>query len=101
MHTHDKTKSMDQKIFNIGLSVEIVSLYLLCCGLADAGSTISKKNILGIWNSSEEELRDCLQTLEEKNILLRILSDGKEHDVYKLTDVKQWRTGQSSVTYQL
>ena len=93
MHTHDKTKSMDQKIFNLGLSVEIVSLYLLCCGLADAGSTISKKNILGIWNSGEEELRDCLHTLEEKNILLRILSDGKEHDVYKLIDVEQWRTG--------
>ena len=93
MHTHDKTKSMDQKIFNIGLSVEKVSLYLLCCGLADAGSTITKKNILKIWNGSEEELRDCVRTLEEKNILLRILSDGKEHDVYKLTDVEQWRTG--------
>ncbi len=94
MHTHDKTKSMDQKIFNIGLPMETVSLYLLCCGLADAGSTISKKNILGIWNSSEEVLKDCLHTLEEKNILLRILSDGKEHDVYKLTEVEQWRTGQ-------
>ena len=84
---------MDQKIFNIGLSVEIVSLYLLCCGLADAGSAISKKNILEIWNSSEEELRDSLQKLEEKNILLKILSDGKENDIYKLADVKQWRIG--------
>ncbi len=93
MHTHDKTKSMDQKIFNIGLSVETVSLYLLCCGLADAGGTISKKNILEIWNSSEEELRDGLHKLEEKNILLKILSDGKENDIYKLVDVKQWRIG--------
>ena len=90
MHTH--TKSMDQKIFNVGLSMETVSLYLLCCGLADAGSTISKKNILEIWNSDEEELRDCLSTLEEKNILLRILSDGEEHDVYKLVDVTHWKT---------
>ena len=93
MHTHDNTKTMDQKIFNIGLSVETVSLYLLCCGLADAGSAISKKNILEIWNSSEEELRDSLQKLEEKNILLKILSDGKENDIYKLVDVKQWRIG--------
>ena len=93
MHTHDNTKSMNQKIFNVGLSVEIVSLYLLCCGLADAGSAISKKNILEIWNSSEEELRDSLQKLEEKNILLKILSDGKENDIYKLVDVKQWRIG--------
>jgi hypothetical protein len=84
---------MNQKIFNIGLSVETLSLYLLCCGLADAGSTISKKNILEIWNSSEEELRDCLRTLEEKNILLRILSDGKKHDVYKLIDANHWKTG--------
>ncbi|MBW2252604.1 MAG: hypothetical protein JRF60_18765 [Deltaproteobacteria bacterium] len=93
MHTHDNTKSMDQKIFNIGLSMETVSLYLLCCGLSDAGSTISKKNILEIWNGGEEELRDCLQTLEEKNIILRILSDGEEHDVYKLVGVEQWKTG--------
>ena len=93
MHTHDKTKSMDQKIFNIGLSMETVSLYLLCCALADAGSTISKKNILEIWNSGEEELRNSLHTLEERNILLKILSDGKEHDVYKLADLKQWETG--------
>ena len=92
MHTHDKTKSMDQKIFNIGLSMETVSLYLLCCGLADAGSTITKKNILGIWNGSKEELLKSLKNLEEKNILLRILSDGKEHDIYKLIDVEQWRT---------
>ncbi len=92
MHTHDKTNSMEQKIFNIGLSVKTVSLYLLCCGLADAGSAISKKNILEIWNSSEEELRNGLHTLEEKNILLKILSDGKEHDVYKLVDVKRWKT---------
>ena len=91
MHTH--TKSMDQKFFNIGLPVETVSLYLLCCGLADTGSTISKKNILEIWNSSEEKLKDCLHTLEEKNILFRILSDGKEHDVYKLVDIEQWKTG--------
>ena len=93
MHTHDNTKTMDQKIFNIDLSVETVSLYLLCCGLADAGSAISKKNILEIWNSSEEELRDGLHKLEEKNILLKILSDGKENDIYKLVDVKQWRIG--------
>ncbi len=93
MHTHDNTKSMNQKIFNVGLSVETISLYLLCCGLTDAGSTISKKNILEIWNSSEEELRESLHTLEEKNILLKILSDGKEHDVYKLVDAKQWKTG--------
>jgi len=93
MHNYDKTKSMNQKIFNIGLSMETVSLYLLCCGLADAGNTISKKNILEIWNTGEEELRDCLHTLEEKNILLRILSDGEEHDFYKLVGVEKWKTG--------
>ena len=93
MHTHDKTKSMDQKIFNIGLTMEAVSLYLLCCGLADAGSTISKKNILEIWNTGEEELKNCLHTLEEKNILFRILSDGEDNDVYKLENVEKWKTG--------
>jgi len=93
MHTHDKKQSMDQRIFNIGLSMEMVSLYLLCCGLVDAGSMITKKNILEIWNGSEEELVKSLKSLEEKNILRKIISDRKEHDIYKLIDVKQWRTG--------
>ncbi len=82
-----------QKIFQTGLSVETISLYLLCRGLHDAKTTISKKNLLKIWNGSEAGLAQSLGILCEKNILKKILSDLKseEKTVYILTaDINKW-----------
>jgi len=48
MNQHTRQPAMSQKIFNIGLSVETVSVYLLCCSLADADTVISTKSLLEI-----------------------------------------------------
>ncbi len=82
---------MDQRIFGMGLPVETVSLYLLCCGLSDSGAAISKTHLLGIWNSSEDELIRGLETLEDRNILARAVSDTEADPAYQLTDPKQWQ----------
>jgi len=81
---------MNQDIFKLGLSVETISVYLLCCGLTDQGTVISTKNLLGIWNDSQEALYEGIKNLEERNILLKIISDGEDKNVYKLTDTKSW-----------
>jgi len=93
MHTHDdnKNSSIEQSIFTIGLSVEIVSIYLLCCGIADAGRTITNKNLLEIWNGTKAELTNGIHDLEKRNILQKIISDRQENNVYKLIDTKQWK----------
>ncbi len=93
MHTHDndKTSSIEQNIFTMDLSVETISIYLLCCGLVDAGQTITNKNLLEIWNGTEAGLISGIQDLESKNILLKIISDRQENNVYKLIEAKQWK----------
>lgn len=83
--------SMDQKIFQMGLSVEAVSLYLLCCGLEDLGSIVSTKKISKIWNDSPERLQESIAALEGKNILQRVLSaEGSESSVFAVLPPNQW-----------
>lgn len=81
---------MQQKIFQMGFSTETVSLYLLCCGLEDAGTTLSVKNLLEVWNAAPEVMQTSFQELEDRGVVKRILSDGKNH-IYKLNHVEAWK----------
>lgn len=91
MDSQDQTLAMNQKIFNLGLSVETVSVYLICCSLSDNDTSISTKNIASMWNGTEALLLESLKKLEERGILCRIISGGEENNVYKLSDVKNWK----------
>jgi predicted transcriptional regulator len=82
---------MNQKIFKMGLSVETVSVYLMCCSLADTDTTISTKKLSEMWNSTRSSLIEALKDLETRNILRRIISDRAENTVYILSDVKNWK----------
>jgi hypothetical protein len=82
---------MNQMIFKIGLPVETVSVYLLCCGLVDAGKQITTGNLLDIWNGTKEVLNEGLNKLEARNIITRIISDGHEKNVYKLSAGCEWK----------
>jgi hypothetical protein len=82
---------MSQKIFKLGLSVETVSVYLMCCSLADTDTTISTKKLTEMWNSTRSSLIEALKDLETRNILRRIISDRAENTVYMLSDVKNWK----------
>ena len=88
-HQH-QPPSMNQKIFSLDLSTETLSVYLMCCGLTDAGATLSTASMLEIWNGSEANLREGLSTLEERQILKKIISDQDSRDIYILTNVAQW-----------
>ena len=90
MNPHQHKPSMNQKIFEIGLSVETISTYLICCSLSDADAPISKKSLMGMWNSTETALVESLKVLEKKNILRRILANSEGNEVYLLTGVEEW-----------
>ncbi|MFC1516514.1 hypothetical protein ACFL7E_07105 [Thermodesulfobacteriota bacterium] len=90
MHTHQTAPIMNQKIFDLGLSVETVSAYLLCCSLFDNDTVLSTNNLLGIWNSTEAALHEGLDDLLKRNILRRIISESEGNNVYTLTDVTDW-----------
>jgi hypothetical protein len=84
--------SMNQKIFEMGLPVEAVSLYLLCCGLEDLGTTVSTNKISEIWNGSPELLQESIHGLAEKNILQPVLSaQGSENAVFRILPPNQWK----------
>ena len=91
MSSQNQTPSMNQKIFDLGLSVETISAYLLCCSLADTGTVVSTKNLTEMWNSTKESLIDGLQDLETRDILRKIISDRAGNNVYQLSDVKNWK----------
>ena len=83
--------SMNQKIFEMGFSVETVSVYLLCCSLGDSGARISVKNLRGVWNSTEDDLNKGLNALEDRNILIRTLSDQEGNIFYRLSELEDWK----------
>jgi hypothetical protein len=91
MNSQNQTPAMNQKIFKLGLSVETVSVYLMCCSLADTDMTISTKKLSEMWNSTRASLLEGLKDLETRNILRRIISDRAGNNVYKLLDVKNWQ----------
>ena len=91
MDSQNQTPAMNQEIFNLDLSVETVSVYLICCNLSDNNTVISTKNLSSMWNGTEALLNEGLKDLEERNILRKIISDGEEKNIYQLSDVKDWK----------
>ena len=91
MDSQNQTPAMKQEIFNLGLSVETVSVYLICCNLSDNNTVISTKNLSSMWNGTEMLLIKGLKDLEERNILRKIISDGGKKKIYQLSDVKDWK----------
>lgn len=91
MDSQNQTPAMNQEIFNLDLSVETVSVYLICCNLSDNNTVISTKNLSSMWNGTEALLVEGLKDLEERNVLRKIISDGEEKNIYQLSDVKDWK----------
>ncbi|MFO8083983.1 MAG: hypothetical protein R6U27_06675 [Desulfobacterales bacterium] len=91
MESNHQGPSREQKIFNLGLPTETISLYLLCCGIKDAGMTLTTRNILERWNGSEADFQKAVEELEKRNVISRILSDGENNDAYQIKDVHDWR----------
>ena len=86
-----KNTAMNQMIFKLDLSVETISVYLLCCSLEDMGEVISTKNLSNVWNSTNDLLNKGLDNLEKKNIVSKIISDRTENSVYKLQETSKWK----------
>lgn len=90
MTNQHQPPAMSQKIFSLNLSTETISVYLMCCGLTDAGSPLSTANMLEIWNDSEAKLREGLSALEALKIVRKIISDQDSRDIYVLTNTADW-----------
>jgi len=90
MAAHPDSPLMSQKIFTMGFTVEQVSVYLLCCGLADSGHDISTAKLLEVWNGTEQTLLDGLKTLTRHNILLQVISNSQANSIYRVLEPDRW-----------
>jgi hypothetical protein len=81
---------MSQKIFAMGFSVETVSVYLLCCSLADNQTPISTQSLGEIFTGSREVLGVSLSALCEAQVLTKIISDQEAKAIYRMNDPEQW-----------
>jgi hypothetical protein len=82
---------IDREIFNTGLSVEAISLYLLCCGLIDAGAAPTLEMLRSRWNESAEALQVCLDDLVGKGILRRLSTAGTGEEEFRPVKPDHWR----------
>ena len=92
MESPHRPPTREQQIFSLGLDVEAVSLYLLCCGLVDAGQPLNQETLLPAWNLDRPALVANLEVLVGRGILT---ADGKVADSatrFNLQSSARWRS---------
>ena len=82
---------MSQKIFSMKLGVETVSLYLLCCAVADGGAAITRSTLQEKWNGSRTALERELRLLQDRNIISSEDDETQRETVYGMVDERKWR----------
>lgn len=61
--------NMDRAIFDLEISVEATSLYILLCALMDAGEDPTLENAFPKWNGTEESLTTAVGELIERCVI--------------------------------
>ena len=59
---------MEQRIFEMGLSVPATSLYLLMIALSDGGAPLNRANALNFWNAPHAQLDQAFAELVVRRI---------------------------------
>jgi len=90
MPDHITGPTMRQKIFSLNLDVETVSLYLLCCAIADAGAAVTVEALADKWNGDQVSLKRELKRLEQKNIICKKQAEAGTPAQYQMVDDDQW-----------
>lgn len=62
--------TMDRTIFDMNLSVEATSLYILICSNTAGNQGPTLETLLSIWNGSDEQMKTAADELTRRGILL-------------------------------
>lgn len=81
---------MDRKIFNLNLSVEATSAYILICNLAESGTPITIESAGTFWNDTPEALASALEELKRHCIIVEAL-DANQMRQYYLNSSDRWK----------
>jgi hypothetical protein len=61
---------MDRAIFDLRISVEATSAYILICSLMDEGHFPSLTQMRSLWNGNDDSLQAALGELMERQVLV-------------------------------
>ena len=70
--------NMDRAIFDIKISIEATSLYILLCALMDAGEAPTLENALPKWTGSGEVLLTAATELIERCVITGTVPISKD-----------------------
>ncbi|MDD2220075.1 MAG: hypothetical protein PHO79_05615 [Desulfoplanes sp.] len=82
---------METRIFELGLSVEAVSLYILLDYFGEFAKDISLDDVRTKWSSSESILERSLDELDLQSVISR-----QPGDVIHLTPSSRWKVARQS-----
>ena len=74
---------MEREIFNLQLSVEATSAYILMCSLQEKGKILTDETISPYWQGTDEQLKTALVELKKRNIIQENTSSEKPRYVIK------------------
>ncbi|HEC31775.1 MAG TPA: hypothetical protein ENI41_04710 [Deltaproteobacteria bacterium] len=74
---------MEREIFNLQLSVEATSAYILMCSLQEKGKILTDETISPYWQGTDEQLKTAIVELKERNIIQENTSSEKPRYVIK------------------
>ena len=83
--------AMNQEIFRLGLPVETVSAYLLCCALADGGRPVTQRDLLAVWTGTPEALNTALAELTRHGIVAPDDPPGSSARSYRMLPSARWQ----------
>lgn len=81
---------MDQEIFNLKLTVEGTSLYLLLAAFLSQGQRLGRPQVLSLWNSSEDKLDLAWQEL----LAHKVVREAEDR-CWVIEPVRHWRPSNS------
>lgn len=77
--------NMDRAIFDLEISVEATSLYILLCALMDSGQAPTLENALIKWTGSEQSLLRAAHELIERCIVAGTVPVPKDKHLHPNT----------------
>ena len=80
-----KLMNMDRAIFDLKVSVEATSLYILLCALMDGGQPPTMENALLKWTGTEESLLTAAQELIKRCVISAAVPIPKEMHLHPST----------------
>ncbi len=81
---------MDNRIFNLGLSVEAASAYIMICAVAHEGLAVTVEHIRARWHAHPNALVPALEELLSANVISVTPESLPEGVEYKVQPAHLW-----------